>query len=86
MDVLRGVDGLAFMYFDETDVVRHQLVQRIVRAYDEFKSRVESGDLFGAEREARISGNGAKGGGNGREVEEIVLEPGNEQRDERIAE
>src|SRR6201996_226500 len=56
MDVLRSVDGIAFMHFDESDVVRHQLVQRIVRAYDEFKSRVESGDLFGAERELR-SGN-----------------------------
>src|ERR1700761_5480699 len=55
-DVLKSVDGIAFMHFDESDVVRHQLVQRIVRAYDEFKSRVESGDLFGAERELR-SGN-----------------------------
>src|ERR1700757_3102069 len=72
MDVLRGVDGIAFMHFDESDVVRHQLVQRIVRAYDDFKSRVESGDLFGVEREARTSSNGGKSGGNGPEVEEIV--------------
>jgi len=34
MDVLKGVEGLAFTHFDETDVVRHQLVQRIVHAYD----------------------------------------------------
>jgi hypothetical protein len=33
------VDGLAFVNFDEADVVRHHLVQRIVRAYDEHKSR-----------------------------------------------
>ena len=26
-------------YFDDTDVVRHQLVQRIVRAYDEHKAK-----------------------------------------------
>jgi phosphate starvation-inducible PhoH-like protein len=32
--VLRGVDGIAFVYFDERDVVRHDLVSRIVRAYD----------------------------------------------------
>ena len=28
-----------FCYFDEADVVRHHLVQRIVRAYDEHKGR-----------------------------------------------
>src|ERR1700730_16105765 len=40
MDVLKSVDGLAFVHFDESDVVRHHLVQRIVRAYDEHKTRV----------------------------------------------
>src|SRR3954452_16035228 len=40
IDVLKNVDGLAFVHFDEGDVVRHHLVQRIVRAYDEHKSRV----------------------------------------------
>jgi phosphate starvation-inducible PhoH-like protein len=32
--VLRGVDGIAFVYFDDRDVVRHDLVSAIVRAYD----------------------------------------------------
>jgi phosphate starvation-inducible PhoH-like protein len=32
--VLRGVDGIAFVYFDDRDVIRHDLVSRIVRAYD----------------------------------------------------
>jgi phosphate starvation-inducible PhoH-like protein len=40
-DVLKHVEGLAFAYFDDTDVVRHHLVQRIIRAYDEHKARVE---------------------------------------------
>src|SRR5579871_2394765 len=40
LDVLRSVDGLAFVHFDEGDVVRHHLVQRIVRAYDEHKTRI----------------------------------------------
>jgi len=40
IEVLRHVDGLAFVHFDEGDVVRHHLVQRIVRAYDEHKTRV----------------------------------------------
>src|ERR1700736_5203929 len=37
---LKDVEGLSVAYFDDTDVVRHQLVQRIIRAYDEHKSRV----------------------------------------------
>ncbi len=32
-DVLRGVEGIAVIDFDRADVVRHQLVQRIVDAY-----------------------------------------------------
>ncbi|MCI0351765.1 MAG: PhoH family protein, partial [Acidobacteriales bacterium] len=39
IDVLGKVNGLAFVYFDESDVVRHHLVQRIVRAYDERKTQ-----------------------------------------------
>ena len=46
MDVLKNVDGLAFVQFDETDVVRHHLVQRIVRAYDEHKTRVTEQQLL----------------------------------------
>ena len=34
INVLRGVDGVAFTFFDAQDVVRHPLVQRIVRAYE----------------------------------------------------
>src|SRR5438094_4841225 len=32
VDVLRGVEGISFVYFDDRDVVRHSLVQRIVKA------------------------------------------------------
>ena len=31
--ILTGIDGIAFHYFDETDVVRHRLVRDIIRAY-----------------------------------------------------
>jgi len=34
IDVLRGVSGVAFTFFTARDVVRHPLVQRIVRAYE----------------------------------------------------
>lgn len=40
IDILKNVQGLAFAYFDDGDVVRHHLVQRIIRAYDEHKTRV----------------------------------------------
>jgi phosphate starvation-inducible PhoH-like protein len=40
VEVLKNVNGLAFVHFDEADVVRHHLVQRIVRAYDEHKTRI----------------------------------------------
>ena len=40
VDILNNVQGLSFVYFDEADVVRHHLVQRIIRAYDEHKTRV----------------------------------------------
>jgi phosphate starvation-inducible protein PhoH and related proteins len=34
VNVLRGVEGVAFTFFDAQDVVRHPLVQRIVQAYE----------------------------------------------------
>lgn len=34
VDILSDVDGIAFTYFTPGDVVRHQLVQRIVEAYE----------------------------------------------------
>ena len=34
IDVLSAVEGIAFVYFNEKDVVRHDLVQRIVKAYE----------------------------------------------------
>ena len=33
--VLPGIDGIAFCYLDEGDVVRHRLVREIIRAYQE---------------------------------------------------
>ena len=37
--ILRDVQGISFVYFDETDVVRHRLVSAIVRAYDVHDAR-----------------------------------------------
>jgi phosphate starvation-inducible protein PhoH and related proteins len=37
INVLNGVEGITFCHFEDSDVVRHALVQRIVRAYDSAK-------------------------------------------------
>ena len=37
MRVLDGVEGIKFCHFEDVDVVRHLLVQRIVRAYDTYQ-------------------------------------------------
>ena len=42
-DVLRGTDGISMIVFDERDVVRHSLVQRIVRAYDRYSEMTGAG-------------------------------------------
>jgi len=36
IDVLRGVEGIRFVQFDDRDVVRHNLVQKIVKAYERY--------------------------------------------------
>src|SRR5215468_8053060 len=38
-EVLSGVEGIKFFYFDQKDVVRHALVQKIVTAYDSYEKR-----------------------------------------------
>jgi phosphate starvation-inducible protein PhoH and related proteins len=38
--LLPGIDGIAFHYFTEMDVVRHRLVRDIIRAYDAEEARV----------------------------------------------
>ena len=38
LKIVKDVEGLGFIYFDEKDVVRHKLVQQIVKAYDAFSS------------------------------------------------
>jgi phosphate starvation-inducible PhoH-like protein len=36
MKVVGNIEGIAFIRFDEKDVVRHQLVQQIVKAYESY--------------------------------------------------
>src|SRR5690606_12703504 len=39
LEVLRDVPGIGFVRFDEKDVVRHPLVQKIVGAYERHEQR-----------------------------------------------
>ncbi len=65
--VLKGVEGIAFCAFSEVDVVRHPLVQEVVRAYEAFeadKARAseERAAARAAERRAGAEGGGQAGG------------------------
>jgi len=43
LEVLKGVAGISFINFDDRDVVRHSLVQRIVKAYEKYNEMVGAG-------------------------------------------
>jgi phosphate starvation-inducible PhoH-like protein len=48
IDVLRGVEGIRFVQFDDRDVVRHSLVQKIVKAYERYN------ELIGVNRQLSL--------------------------------
>jgi phosphate starvation-inducible PhoH-like protein len=48
IDVLRGVEGIRFVQFDDRDVVRHSLVQKIVKAYERYN------EIIGANRQLSL--------------------------------
>lgn len=37
-DILKDIEGVGFVYFDKSDVVRHRLVKDIINAYEKFKN------------------------------------------------
>jgi len=65
VEVLDKVAGISFIYFDETDVVRHHLVQRIVRAYDDYKSRLAEAQLELIDSSRGAAAGAAMNGKNG---------------------
>ena len=42
--IVKHVEGIGFIYFDDTDVVRHKLVQQIVKAYDAYNPTASMSD------------------------------------------
>ncbi|MBI3665861.1 MAG: PhoH family protein [Acidobacteria bacterium] len=41
IDIISGVEGVSFVYLNERDVVRHPLVQRIIKAYEQYNEVVQ---------------------------------------------
>jgi len=79
VDVLKKVEGLSFVYFDESDVVRHHLVQRIIRAYDEHKTRVAEEQMLLLDAKAHTNGKSNGGGEATLPQEKIVPLSGENQ-------
>ena len=50
MNVLEGVEGIAICRLTDKDVVRHELVQRIIRAYDAYDAKKKRGGASGTVR------------------------------------
>lgn len=47
IEILNSVKGIEFVYFNEKDVVRHKLVQDIIKAYEKYEIKKEKeGDSF----------------------------------------
>jgi phosphate starvation-inducible PhoH-like protein len=42
-NILQGIEGIKFVFFSKQDVVRHRLVQEIIRAYEELDARKKAG-------------------------------------------
>jgi len=42
-EILQGIEGIRFVFFTKQDVVRHRLVQEIIRAYEELDARKRNG-------------------------------------------
>ena len=42
LKVLKDVEDISFVYLDNNDVVRHPLVQKIVKAYEDYDKKVEA--------------------------------------------
>lgn len=57
VEILCGVKGIKFVSFDEKDVVRHDLVQRIVRAYDLYNRKQQESAPDTGGQAAANSGN-----------------------------
>ncbi len=38
-EILKGVEGIKFVFFEKADVIRHRLVREIIRAYEKYENQ-----------------------------------------------
>ena len=41
--ILEGIEGIGFFDLTDADVVRHEIVQRVVQAYERYESALPAG-------------------------------------------
>jgi phosphate starvation-inducible protein PhoH and related proteins len=59
LEVVDRIEGVGFVHFNERDVVRHNLVQQIIRAYEEFEaSQTTRGYGAPSSAKSKTKGNG----------------------------
>ena len=85
MQVLEGVEGIGFCHFEDVDVVRHHLVQRIVRAYESYGRRSSRCRWNWAMRGWQLRARDRGGGGSGAEADLEAANQGGAKRNVRDA-
>ncbi|MCX7717440.1 MAG: PhoH family protein [Candidatus Sumerlaeaceae bacterium] len=79
--VLSRISGIDFIHFEQSDVVRHALVQKIVKAYEAADARARGA----MQQELTFEGGGAEPGGGAGSAEAIRLDSDENGRQARIA-
>lgn len=57
-NILRNVEGVAFVYLEKKDVVRHRLVKDIINAYEEYSVKQSRDENGKASEKEDLNGNG----------------------------
>ena len=66
IEVVGRIEGIAFVHFNERDVVRHNLVQQIIKAYDEFASTPSGRPAPAGSAGTELSGGAGSSPANGK--------------------
>ncbi|HUV50620.1 MAG TPA: PhoH family protein [Anaerolineae bacterium] len=45
-NILQDIDGIEFVFFSKTDVVRHRLVQEIIEAYEKLDAKKKNNEIY----------------------------------------
>lgn len=61
MKMLRGIDGIGMVEFDNRDIIRHRLVKYIIEAFDQ-QAKAQEPELFSDETDAPVSHHSAAHG------------------------